>query len=218
MTIEQLEAGQEVTLEVLIGGSSFELKTDVVGTNNGTGALIKPYVYNNQVVDFTNGSPQSMSFCLHCIDPNTGGRVVWKNVSVNVVNFRGIDYYAIDAKVFGKIAASSERREDVRVEVNKTGMASMEGGRHFPVSILNVSDSGVSFVGNANRVTIGDVVEISFDDRAHNSDFSLDVTVRIVRAEAEEKGILYAGTIIERDNKLLAYLCFKGMDFKNYGR
>ncbi len=218
MTIEQLEAGQEVTLEVLIGGSSFELKTEVVGTNNGTGALIKPYVYNNQVVDFMNGSPQSMSFSLHCIDPNTGGRVVWKNVSVNVVNFRGVDYYAIDAKVFGKIAASSERREDVRVEVNKTGMASMEGGRHFPVSILNVSDSGVSFVGNANRVTIGDVVEINFDDRAHNSDFSLDVTVRIVRAEAEEKGILYAGTIIERDNKLLAYLCFKGMDFKNYGR
>lgn len=217
MTIEQLEAGQEVTLEVLIGGTSFELKTQVVGTNNGTGALIKPYVYNNQVVDFMSGSPQSMSFSLHCIDPNTGGRVVWKNVSVNVVNFRGIDYYAIDAKVFGKIAASSERREDVRVEVNKTGMASMECGRYFPVSILNVSDSGVSFVGNAKRVTIGDVVEISFDDRAHNSDFSLDVTVRIVRAEAEEKGILYAGTIIERDNKLLAYLCFKGMDFKNYG-
>ena len=218
MTIEQLEAGQEVTLEVLIGGSSFELKTQVVGTNNGTGALIKPYVYNNQVVDFMSGSPQSMSFSLHCIDPNTGGRVVWKNVSVNVVNFRGVDYYAIDAKVFGKIAASSERREDVRVEVKKQGTAVMEDGRQFLISILNVSDSGVSFIGNASRVTIGDVVKINFVDRAHSSYFSLDITVRIVRAEAETDGILYAGTIIERDNKLLAYLCFKGMDFKNYGR
>ena len=146
MTIEQLEAGQEVTLEVLIGGSSFELKTQVVGTNSGTGALVKPYVYNNQVVDFTHGSPQSMTFCLHCIDPNTGGRVVWKNVSVNVVNFRGVDYYAVDAKVFGKIAASSERREDVRVEVNKQAQAFMDSGRQFGISLLNVSDAGVSFI------------------------------------------------------------------------
>ena len=144
--------------------------------------------------------------------------MVWKNVSVNVVNFKGVDYYAIDAKVFGKIAASSERREDVRVEVKKQGTAVMEDGRQFLISLLNVSDSGVSFIGNASRVTIGDVVKINFVDRAHSSYFSLDITVRIVRAEAEADGILYAGTIIERDNKLLAYLCFKGMDFKNYGR
>ena len=152
MIIEQLRAGQEVTLEVLIGGSSFELKTEVVGTNAETGALVKPYVYNGQVVDFTNGSPQSMTFSLHCIDPHTGGRVVWKNVAVNVIKFRGVDYYAVDAKAFGKIAASSERREDVRVHVKKPGSALMEDGRRFSISVLDISDSGVSFIGNANRV------------------------------------------------------------------
>ncbi|SFO41004.1 PilZ domain-containing protein [Pseudobutyrivibrio sp. JW11] len=214
MIIEQLRAGQEVTLEVLIGGSSFELKTEVVGTNAETGALVKPYVYNGQVVDFTNGSPQSMTFSLHCIDPHTGGRVVWKNVAVNVIKFRGVDYYAIDAKAFGKIAASSERREDVRVHVKKPGSALMEDGRRFSISVLDISDSGVSFIGNANRVTIGDVVEVNFADNAHNSDFSLAVKARVNRAEAENNGILYAGKILERDNKLLAYLCFKGMDEK----
>ncbi len=215
MTIEQLRAGQEVTLEILIGGSSFELKTEVVGTNSDTGALVKPYVYNEQVVDFTNGSPQSMRFCLHCIDPSTGGRVVWKNVSVSVVNFKGIDYYAIDAKDFGKIAASSERREDMRVLVKKPGSALMEDGKRFSISILDLSDSGISFIGNTYRVTIGDIVEVNFADTAHSSDFSLCVKARIVRAEAETNGILYAGKILERDNKLLAYLCFKGMDDKS---
>lgn len=214
MTIDKLEAGQEVTLEILIGGSSFEFKTEVVGTNTGTGALVKPYVYNEQVVDFANGSPQSMSFSLHCIDPKTGGRVVWKNLSVNVVNFKGVDYYAIDAKAFGKIAASSERREDVRVHVKKPGSALMEDGRRISVSVLDISDSGVSFIGNSYRVTIGDIVEVNFADFAHNSDFSLSVKARIVRAEAESDGILYAGKVLERDNKLLAYLCFKGMDEK----
>ena len=69
-------------------------------------------------------------------------------------------------------------------------------------------------IGNANRVTIGDIVEVNFADNAHNSDFSLAVKARVNRAEAENNGILYAGKILERDNKLLAYLCFKGMDEK----
>ncbi len=219
MTIEQLEPGQEVTLEILIGGSSFELKTEVVGTNDGTGALVKPYIYNNNVVDFTIGSPESMSFSLHCIDSKTGGRVVWKNVEVNVVNFRGVDYYAVDAKAFGKIAASSERREDSRVTVNVPGSASVEDGKRFSISVLDISDSGVSFrgssfVGNTARVTIGDVININFADTAHNSDFSLSISARVVRAEAEHDGILYGGKILDKDNKLLAYLCFKGMDEK----
>ncbi len=212
MKLEQLQAGQIVTLEILIGGSSFELKTEVVGTNNDNGALVKPYVYNNQVVDFTNGSPKSMTFSLHCIDPNTGGRVVWKNVAVSLVNFKGVDYYAIDSSNFGNISMSSERREDVRVIVKKPGSAKMEDGRRFSISVLDVSDAGVSFVGNANRVTIGDVVEINFADVAQNTEFSLAITARIVRAEIETDGILYAGKVLERDNKLLAYLCFKGMD------
>jgi len=214
MTIEQLKPGQEVTLEILIGDSSFEFKTQVVGTNAGTGALVKPYVYNNQVVDFTQGSPASMTFLLHCIDPKTGGRVVWKNVSVNVVKYRDVDYYALDVKAFGKIAASSERREDGRVLVHTPGSALMEDGRRFSISVLDISDSGVSFMGSANRVTIGDIVEINFADTAHDSDFSLAVTARIVRAEAEANGILYAGKILEKDNKLLAYLCFKGIEQK----
>lgn len=214
MTIDKLVAGQEVTLEIIIGDSSFEFKTEVVGTNNGTGVLVKPYMYNGQVVDFKNGSPQGISFLLHCIDPNTKGRVVWRDLSVNVVNFKGVDYYAIDARAFGKIAASSERREDGRVSVKTPGSALMEDGRRFSISVLDISDSGISFIGNSYRVTIGDIVEINFADNANSSDFSLAVKARIVRAEAEERGILYAGKVLERDNKLLAYLCFKGMDKK----
>ena len=42
MTIDKLVAGQEVTLEIIIVDSSFEFKTEVVGTNNGTGVLVKP--------------------------------------------------------------------------------------------------------------------------------------------------------------------------------
>lgn len=215
MTIDKLVAGQEVVLEIIIGDSSFEFKTQVVGTNDGTGALVKPYYYNNQVVDFTHGSPESMSFSLHCIDPTSGGRVVWKNLSVTVVNFKGMDYYAIDAKAFGKIAASSERREDGRVTVNTPGSALMENGLRFSVSVLDVSDSGISFIGNSYRVTIGDIVEVNFADNANSADFSLAVKARIVRAEAEKNGIFYAGKILERDNKLLAYLCFKGLEDKH---
>lgn len=214
MNIHQLEAGQIVTLEILIGGSSFELKTEVVGTNEGTGVLVKPYVYNNTTVDFTLGSPKSMSFCLHCIDSHTGGRVVWKNVAVNLVKFKGVEYYAIDSSSFGSIAASSERREDARVMVKKPGSVMMEDGRRFSVSVIDVSDSGVSFYGNANRVTIGDRIEVNFADSAHNTDFSLGIVAQIVRAEVVKDGILYAGKVLERDNKLLAYLCFKGMDRK----
>lgn len=214
MKLKQLKPGQIVTLEVLIGGSSFEIKTEVVGTNAGTGALVKPYVYNGQVVDFNLGSPKSMSFSLHCIDPKTGGRVVWKNLTVNLVQFKGVDYYTIDTSSFGTIAASSERREDARVLVKKPGSASMEDGRRFSVSVLDVSDAGVSFIGNANRVTIGDQVEVNFADTANGTEFSLAVKAIIVRAEVEQEGILFAGKVMEKDTKLLAYLCFKGMEEK----
>lgn len=213
MTIEQLSAGQEVTLEVIIGGSSFEIKTEVVGTNADTGVLVLPYVYNGQVVDFTLGSPKSLSFSFHCIDPHTGGRVVWKNVSVSLVNFKGVDYYAIDATSFGNIAASSERREDMRVLVNKKGTL-LENGRSFDVEVIDVSDSGVSFRGDDLFITIGDIVTINYDDAANNSDFSLSISIRIIRAEVEKNGIFYAGKTLEKDKKLLAYLCFKEMDSK----
>ena len=214
MTIEQLSAGQEVTLEVIIGGSSFEIKTEVVGTNADTGVLVLPYVYNGQVVDFTLGSPKSLSFSFHCIDSQTGGRVVWKNVSVSLVNFKGVDYYAIDATSFGNIAASSERREDMRVLVNKKGTALVEQGRSFEVEVIDVSDSGVSFRGDDLFITIGDVVTVNYEDVANNSDFNLSISIRIIRAEVEKNGIFYAGKTLEKDKKLLAYLCFKEMDLK----
>lgn len=212
MTIDQLTAGQEVTLEVLIGGSSFEIKTEVVGTNDNTGVLIKPYVYNGTVVDFSAGSPKSMSFSLHCIDPYSKGRVVWKNVLVKLINFRNVDYYVVDSKNFGTIAASSERREDVRVHVHKPGSASREDERRMSISIIDISDAGISFIGNQNLFTIGDVVEVNFADTANESEFSLRVSARINRAEVIKDGIFFAGKILERDNKLLAYLCFKGME------
>lgn len=215
MIIEELVAGQEVTLEVLIGGSSFEFKTEVVGTNASTGVLLKPYVYNGTVVDFSAGSPKSMNFYLHCIDSKTKGRVVWKNVVVTLINFRGVDYYAVDSKNFGHIAASSERREDVRTHVNKPGSASCYEDKRISINVLDISDSGVSFIGNSNAFTIGDVVEINYADTANESDFSLAVSAKINRAEVCKEGVFYAGKILEKDTKLLAYLCFKGLDDKH---
>lgn len=212
MTIDQLTAGQNVTLEVLIGDSSFEIKTDVVGTNDSTGVLLRPYVYNGNVVDFCAGSPKSLGFNLHCIDPHTSGRVVWKNVLVKLVNFKNFDYYVVDSKTFGNIAASSERRDDMRVVVKKPGSALLGEDMRVSIDVLDVSDSGISFIGGVNRFTIGDLVEINFADNAHNSDFSLAITAKIIRAEVEKDGIFYAGKILEKDNKLLAYLCFKGLE------
>ncbi|MBP5324388.1 MAG: PilZ domain-containing protein [Pseudobutyrivibrio sp.] len=212
MTIDQLTAGQEVTLEVLIGGSSFEIKTEVVGTNDNTGVLLKPYIYNGTVVDFTAGSPKSMSFNLHCIDPESNGRVVWKNVLVKLINYRDVDYYVVDSKNFGTIAASSERRVDERVNVHKPGSATKDDLNRMSVSVIDISDAGISFIGNQNLFTIGDVVEVNFADTANDSDFSLCVVAKINRAEVINEGIFFAGKIRERDNKLLAYLCFKGMD------
>ena len=212
MTIDQLTAGQEVTLEVLIGGSSFEIKTEVVGTNDNTGVLLKPYIYNGTVVDFTAGSPKSMSFNLHCIDPESSGRVVWKNVLVKLINYRDVDYYVVDSKNFGTIAASSERRVDERVNVHKPGSAAKDDLKRMSISVIDISDAGISFIGNQNLFTIGDVVEVNFSDTANDSDFSLCVVAKINRAEVIKEGIFFAGKIRERDNKLLAYLCFKGMD------
>ena len=40
-------------------------------------------------------------------------------------------------------------------------------------------------------VTIGDVVEVNFADSAGNTDFSLAIKAKIVRAEVEKDGILY---------------------------
>ncbi|MCR4694270.1 MAG: PilZ domain-containing protein [Pseudobutyrivibrio sp.] len=217
MKLEQLKAGQDVVLEVLIGGSSFEIKSKVVGTNLGTGALINPYIYNGQVVDFAKSSPKSMSFSLHCIDPITDGRVVWKNVSVEVVNFRGKDYYAIDVKSFGSIAASSERRTDSRVDVVRPGTLTMGKNKeiHFNVSVLDISDSGISFVANKTALSVGDEVEIGFSDATKTAEFDLFLNVKIVRAEAMGSEILYAAKILKKDQQLLVYLCFKALEIKS---
>ena len=56
------------------------------------------------------------------------------------------------------------------------------------------------------------MVEVNFADTANDSDFSLRVTAKINRAEVIKEGIFFAGMIQDKDNKLLAYLCFKGID------
>ena len=96
--------------------------------------------------------------------------------------------------------------------MHKPGSATKDDLKRMSVSVIDISDAGISFIGNQNLFTIGDVVEVNFADTANDSDFSLCVVAKINRAEVINEGIFFAGKIRERDNKLLAYLCFKGMD------
>lgn len=214
MTIEDLHAGQKVTLQVTLGESSFEINTEVVGTNAGTGILVKPYVYKDNIVDFSISAAKDMTFTLHVADSETGTRLAWKNVSLKMVNYKGISYYAIDSKAFGSIAASSERRETNRIKLYVSGQASFEGIK-LPVSMFDISDSGVAFTSSQSQLlTIGDRVVVNFTDIAHETDFNMTLYIRIVRVEENENSTFYAGRILDPDKKLLAYLCFKRMEDK----
>ncbi len=213
MTIEELAPGQAVKIEVIIGNSSFELNSSVVGTNNTTGILVEPYLYDNNVVDFSVYKKNDIVFNVHCIDKVTGRRMAWRNVALSLINYKGKSYYSIDSRGFGSRAVSSDRRKDDRSKLFCTGDCSFAGNK-VPVNMIDISDSGVAFLARNKIVDKGDAVGITFSDVAHGTDFFMEIYCKIVRMEERADGVFYAGSILDKHNKFLAYLCFKRLDEK----
>ncbi len=213
MTIEELAPGQPVKIEVIIGHSSFELSSVVVGTDKSTGILIEPYLFENNVVDFSAYKKNDIVFNIHCIDKISGRRMAWRNVALSLINYKGKSYYSVDSRGFGSRAVSSDRRKDDRSMLYCTGDCNI-AGKKFPINMIDISDSGLAFFAKEKFADKGDAVGVNFSDVAHGTDFFMELYCKIVRVEERTDGIFYAGTISEKHNKFLAYLCFKRLDEK----
>ena len=211
MTIEELTPGQELELEVIIGTSSFSIKTSVVGAKNGSGILVEPYKYKGAIVDLASPKLKHTIFNLHYIDQITYGRFVWNNVSVKLLSYKGRQYYAIDTRAFAANSKSSERRVSARMPLNIPGRAVI-ASETFDITPIDVSDSGFAFSASSRITDIGDTIIVQFSDTASNTVFDMILTISIVRFEERNGKYFYAGIITNKPDKMLAYLCFKRID------
>ncbi len=208
MTIDQLAPGQKIELEVIIGTSSFIVKSTVIGTSNAKAILVDAYKYNGATVDFSSPKLKNTIFNLHYIDQLNLGRYVWNNVSVKMVSYKDKDYYAIETRPFGANSKSSERRESDRLKLDTPGRAIINSNS-IDIEPVDISDSGFAFYASDQIASVGEYIMVQFSDRVSDTDFDMVLTLRLVRYEPREGKYFYAGVITDKPDKMLAYLCFK---------
>ena len=74
MTLQDLESGQAVTLEVNWGSLNYEIQSRVMGSN-ANGLLIKPFVYKGIALDLMSSQYKDMLFSIHSLNLQTERRV-----------------------------------------------------------------------------------------------------------------------------------------------
>ena len=84
MILQDLQLGQEITLEVCFDEQKYEMPSKIVGTNENT-AIILPYVYKGIMIDFEIFKQRGAFINMYCIDRANNTRNVFKNVTAKTV-------------------------------------------------------------------------------------------------------------------------------------
>lgn len=212
MTLQDLEPGQAVTLEIIWGDSHYEIPTQVMGSNQN-GLLVKPFSYKGIDLDLMSSQYEDMFFSIYGLDLNTGNRMVWKNVSIKSIIHNGANYYVVQVNAFKNQAASSERRNHNRLSLDLIGYLSLDReGEYLPIQLKDISDNGISFFMDTLFDLENTNLFIHFEDVVRGNFFDLDITCRVVRVEPDEEDkFLYGCKIIESGKEMLAYVCLRRM-------
>lgn len=206
MILQDLQPGQEITLEVCFDEQKYEIPSKIIGTNEDT-AIILPYVYKGVMVDFEIFKQRGAFINLCCIDTVNNTRNIFQNVSLSNINYQERMFYSVTVPVMNRIAFDGERRKEVRIPVNVKGtMESEDNLDKYPVTICDICERGLAFTAPASYTFGNGLYWIHFFDTVCGTYFDLKMGVSILRQTDEDNKKFYGCRIIKSDRDILTYL------------
>ena len=174
MLISDIPVGGPISIEISIDNVSYEMPSSVVASKNGY-ILIAPFTSKGAVIDFS--SYKDILFNLYTIDPATKNRVVWKNINIETITYKSTGfasaYYKISTNVFASIASECDRRFNQRISTEASGHISSDTTKaDIPVTLIDVSDKGLSFSTSNELLYNYNNTYITFSDQANGKQFN----------------------------------------------
>ena len=181
MILQDLNEGEEITLEIFWGDNHYEIPTTIVGKNSG-GTMINPFNYNGTLLELNSARYRDMIFNVYYIEPYSNTRIAWKNVTVETIIYQHNTFYIVRANNFRMLALDSERRARRRMPLLANGMVyTRSNGARIPVHMNDISDGGLSFRVQKNLVdSIDGPITVLFEDTIRGHHFNLSISCRPV--------------------------------------
>ena len=185
MLISDIPVGGPISIEISIDNVSYEIPSSVVASKNGY-ILLAPFTSKGAVIDFS--SYKDILFNLYTIDPATKNRVVWKNINIETITYKSTGfasaYYKISTNVFASIASECDRRFNQRISTMALGHISSDTTEtDIPVTLIDVSDKGLSFSTSNELLYNYNNTYITFSDQANGKQFNFHFKCFIIRIQ-----------------------------------
>lgn len=208
MLLNFLEPQMDVTIEIVWGTATYELRTrvDSVGFDC---VYVEPFADKSMQLDFAKGQAKGMVYNLCVVNPETRKRQIWKNVKIEQVNRKdGTVRYMIRTYNFAKMSVSGERRTKDRVPVNTAGILKIDE-MNLKMLVCDISADGISFYVPKGTVIPRKNMEVQFTAYSNNQEFNLTATCKKVRRVEEGEQSLIGCEIINGSRELLSYVWLK---------
>lgn len=216
MILQDLPVGEKVSLEIIWGGGSYLVHTQVVGKSD-EGTLIAPFEYGGTSLEIHSNRYKDMVFHLYGIDDKSGKRMAWKNVTLDTVKYMDKVFYLVSVNGFRKLAIDSERRMKKRIPLDCQATVYPQGGFARAVVKMNdISDGGLSFIASKNSQTVLEgKMTVMFEDVIRDHHFSVSAECTYVHKKSKDDCYVYGCSFNRVDKELLAYICLKRMYFES---
>lgn len=216
MLISDIPVGGPISIEIAVDTASYEMPSSVVASKPGY-ILIAPFTSKGNVIDFS--SYKDILFNLYTIDPSTHNRVVWKNVNIETITYKATGfasaYYKISTNVFASIASECDRRFNQRISIEASGHITSDTGNDIiPVSLIDVSNKGLSFTLNNNADYDYGNIFITFSDVANGKDFNFHFKCVIIRRQILGERCVYGCIIPAPSREYLTYVFLKKLEYR----
>ena len=216
MLISDIPVGGPISIEISIDNVSYEMPSSVVASKNGY-ILIAPFTSKGAVIDFS--SYKDILFNLYTIDPATKNRVVWKNINIETITYKSTGfasaYYKISTNVFASIASECDRRFNQRISTEALGHISSDTTEaDIPVTLIDVSDKGLSFSTSNELLYNYNNTYITFSDQANGKQFNFHFKCFIIRSQLYGERYIYGCIIPTPSREYLTYVFLKKIEFR----
>ena len=200
MNILELQPESEIKFEVQMDNQKLEFDSKVVMILDKC-ILANPVKVNGKVVGITSENSLTSMFW------NQGEKppIVWRNVDVQVVAYKGTVVYMVTQTLEGK---ELNRRGAYRLFVGIHGQLKMSlNGRAYDVMVKDISETGFSFVYDSEIAEIeAGTLNLIFSDEGQ----SICLVGKFVRMyEAQPNRIVYGCKMIAKMPSIAKYISEK---------
>lgn len=213
MYISDLQEGTPVTLEIVKGERPISIGTSVIGVTydlqHEPHVLLKPFVYQGNVIDLGGKSFEKDTFNLYANDTD-GSRICWAEAKVETKKHRDELCYSVWVLKHRRMAVQSERRDHERYTLKISGTATEKVTNiQHNVVVNDISDNGISFICEEELKVLNAPLIVSFSEVVKDKTYNLLLDCKCVRIKQREDGFLYGCSVTSVTNQMLAYVYLK---------